>query len=145
MLHHVSAAYVDLKIMNPEEHKNTVEWIIKNPGKSGSGQMRRMQDFRLVIRVPVIPGINDSEENLHRTGAFAGRLKHLDAIELLPRHSLGAGTYRKLGRPYLLPDLQPPSPEELDRCREILSLLCKTGKFSFHECRGDMHETGYPN
>ena len=81
--------------------------------------------FRLVIRVPVIPGINDSEENLHRTGAFAGRLKHLDAVELLPCHSLGAGTYRKLGRPYLLPDLQQPSSEELDRCREILSLYVK--------------------
>ena len=125
ILHHVSAAYVDLKIMNPEEHKKycgvdnkKILENLKRTNETNAG-------FRLVIRVPVIPGINDSEENLHRTGAFAGRLKHLDAVELLPCHSLGAGTYRKLGRPYLLPDLQPPSSEELDRCREILSLYVK--------------------
>ena len=121
ILHHVSAAYVDLKIMNPEKHKKYCGTDNKKILENLKRTNETNAEFRLIIRIPVIPGINDSEENLHRTGAFAGRLKHLDSIELLPYHQQGTGTCQKPG----LPDLQTPAQEELERCREILSLYVK--------------------
>lgn len=76
--------------------------------------------FRMVIRTPVIPGINDSEEELKRIGAFCAGLKRLEYVQLLPYHKLGTETYKKLGRPYLLEDVQSPTAEHMEYCRSIV-------------------------
>ena len=76
--------------------------------------------FRLVIRTPVIPGVNDSEEELDRIGRFCAGLHRLEYIQLLPYHKLGTETYKKLGRPYLLEGVNSPTKEEMDRCRDII-------------------------
>ncbi len=43
----------------------------------------------IIIRVPMIPGVNDSEENLQATRDFASRLETLIEIEYLPYNSGG--------------------------------------------------------
>lgn len=58
--------------------------------------------FDLVLRIPLIPGLNDSDENLLRIAAFASGLKRLRAVEFLAYHRLGKETYRALGRAYPL-------------------------------------------
>lgn len=55
---------------------------------------------QVLIRIPVIPGVNDS---LVALSAIVGRLKTIPAlhrIELLPYHRTGADKYRRLGREY---------------------------------------------
>jgi pyruvate formate lyase activating enzyme len=56
----------------------------------------------VTIRIPVIPGYNDSKENITETVNFVRRLKNITKIELLPYHSLGAVKYEGLGRIYPL-------------------------------------------
>ena len=73
-----------------------------------------------MVRVPVIPGYNDSPENFTAMAEYLGKLKGIEAVELLPYHNLGAPKYLALGREYPLEGLRSPEPEEL---RELGSLL----------------------
>lgn len=41
-------------------------------------------------------------------------------VQLLPYHKLGTGTFKKLGRPYLLEDVQFPTAEHMEHCRSIV-------------------------
>jgi pyruvate formate lyase activating enzyme len=55
-----------------------------------------------VIRLPLIPGYTDSEENVAAVAAFARELPGVEEIHLLPYHRLGEPKYRRLGRHYAL-------------------------------------------
>ena len=74
----------------------------------------------LVVRVPVIPGYNDSPENFSAMAGFLGGLNGVESVELLPYHNLGAPKYLALGRGYPLEGLRTPDPGEL---RVLGSLL----------------------
>lgn len=120
LMQYVHTAYADLKLFDRELHKFYTgvsnELILENLRKTAS----LPSSFRLIVRIPVIPGINDSEKELKSMGAFAAGLKRLELIQLLPYHKLGAATYEKLNRPYLLEAISPPSAEHMGRCREIV-------------------------
>jgi pyruvate formate lyase activating enzyme len=75
-------------------------------------------DVNLIIRVPVIPGINDSNNNLIRTAEFVKELG-LKELYLLPYHSLGVRKYSQLGRKYKL-NINPPTVERINEIKEIL-------------------------
>ena len=103
LLPYLDCVLADLKHMNNEQHKR---W-------TGADNLSVLENIRridssdfpvsLVIRVPLIPGINDDDENLKAAAMLARELtKKLQAIELLPYHRLGLNTYRMLGRPYQL-------------------------------------------
>lgn len=120
MLPYIGTLFADLKFVSKELHKkycgvcNSV--ILENMEKLGA----RTEPFQFVIRTPLIPGVNDSPEELEKIGAFCARLKKLDHLQLLPYHKLGEGTYAKLGRPYPLAGINPPSKEHMEACLEIL-------------------------
>ena len=81
---------------------------------------------RLVVRTPIIPGINDDPRELEDVGRFCARLNWLDHVELLPYHKLGTATYEKLGRPYLLGHVPTPAPEQMEACRNVVRRYVKT-------------------
>ena len=120
LLPYVNTAFVDLKLMDEEKHKtycgtsNTL--ILENLKKTNDAGCR----FKLVIRIPIVPGVNDSEEELTRMGRFCAGLEKLAQVQLLPYHRLGTATYEKLGREYLLTDVALPSSEAMDACRNII-------------------------
>lgn len=65
----------------------------------------------MIVRLVIVPGLNDSEEELQARIDFVRSLKVVDQIDLLPYHRLGVGKYSRLGKSYLHQGLQ--SPEEL--------------------------------
>ncbi|WP_243112800.1 MULTISPECIES: glycyl-radical enzyme activating protein [Acutalibacteraceae] len=118
ILPHVNTVFVDLKLFSNDLHKRYCgtdnDLILQNLLKTNEAE----GSFRLVVRRPIIPGINDSREELDKMGEFCARLRRLDHVQLLPYHRLGAETYKKLGRPYPLEALQIPAPEHMLWCRE---------------------------
>jgi pyruvate formate lyase activating enzyme len=54
----------------------------------------------IYLRLPIIPGQNDSEENLRAVCEFAEDLPSLVEINLLPFHHLGKARYAALDREY---------------------------------------------
>lgn len=108
----------DLKEFNPEKHKKMTgvgnELIIKN--------LRTLVQSkkRLWIRIPVIPGYTDSDENMMGLGSILKDLQSIERIELLPYHKLAEDKYRRLGKAYALEGTEPPSAEKMAELAEIL-------------------------
>ncbi|MCR5294878.1 MAG: pyruvate formate lyase-activating protein [Lachnospiraceae bacterium] len=73
------------------------------------------------IRHVLVPGINDSEEDLQRTADFIRTLKNVGRVEVLPYHTLGVYKWEELGIPYLLEGVEPPSEESVERAKRILA------------------------
>jgi pyruvate formate lyase activating enzyme len=100
----------DLKLMDEERHEHYTgvhnRWILENLRWAGR-QTRPV----LTVRVPLIPGVNDDEENLRSTGRFIAGLPEVPRVDLLPYHRLGVDKYGRMGRRYNLGDVAPP-PEE---------------------------------
>lgn len=74
----------------------------------------------VIVRFPVIPGLNDDRENVGLMVSMMDRLG-LHRIDLLPYHRIGTDKYRRLGRPYELADLQPPSAEAMENIRRAFA------------------------
>jgi pyruvate formate lyase activating enzyme len=74
----------------------------------------------MIIRIPVIPGINDDELNLQQTGKFLGSLPNVPPVELLPYHNIAEGKYAGLGKEYPIPEIQSPTPERMVMNASIL-------------------------
>ena len=51
----------------------------------------------MVIRVPIIYGVNDSEENIRNTALFVKQNVLGGKMELLPYHKFGIDKYKALG------------------------------------------------
>ena len=73
------------------------------------------------IRHVLVPGINDSKEDLSRTTDFIGTLKNVEKVEVLPYHTLGVFKWEELGYRYTLTDVEPPSDESVAMAKRILS------------------------
>jgi glycyl-radical enzyme activating protein len=84
---------------------------------------------RLIFRIPIIPGFNDSVENIDKTGRFilsAGR----NEVNILALHHLGREKYPLLGRKYYTTDFKIPTSDDLDKiARQFASMGidCYTG------------------
>ena len=121
LLPYLNCALADLKHMDTVQHKKWTgvgnELILEKLVKIDASHF----SVRLTIRVPLIPGINDNDENLSALAAFSRRLKRLETIELLPYHRLGSDTYRLLGRTYAIESVAAQSWEEMEERAFFLS------------------------
>ena len=74
--------------------------------------LQRLHDSgaAILIRVPMIPGLNDRPDNFQGLANLAARLPHIQGIELLPYHPLGVSKRERLG---MEPDVsRPVSPDD---------------------------------
>ena len=70
----------------------------------------------MIARVPILPGYNDSPENLDKTAKFiANELGATIKVHLLPYHRLGETKYERLEEPDKLVSIQPPSDEHMEK------------------------------
>lgn len=108
---------LDLKIMDPERHRQIIG--VPLPPILEHIQEIAGAGLPIIIRVPVVPGYTDSPVNLHAIADFSRALKSLCQVELLAFHQLGRPKYRQLGKPYTLPELKPPSEEDMLRAKQV--------------------------
>ena len=104
--------------------KNPVyKWTIEKkepPVTPPSGTFTAVSGKEIEIRMPLVPGFNDEEENLEAAGRFLAGLKPLRGVRLLPYHSFGRSKYRAVGHPDTMPDVASPSSEQLAHAADIL-------------------------
>lgn len=105
--------YVDIKHMDKDFHKQLIGYdnslILDNIKKVDQSKYQ----LEIIVRIPMIPGVNDSDSNMSETVEFSRSIKKLKEIELLAYHRLGIETYRHLEMDYTLKDLIPPSREQI--------------------------------
>lgn len=108
----------DLKLIDESRH-------IKATGISNSmiiGNLRSLAEDRreVLIRMPIIPGINDDRENILATGEFIVSLPDVKDVQLLPYHKIGEGKYLLLNRQNEILEIEPPSRQKLIEIKEML-------------------------
>ena len=113
VLPHADVIYVDMKIMDEAAHK---KYVGGNTALIRENLRRIDQSdhpIKLRIRVPTIPTINDTADNMKALVDFCRGFQKIEFIELLPYHRLGIETYRELGKTYKLPEVESPSEEHM--------------------------------
>jgi len=97
----------DLKLIDDQRHRKFTgvsnELILSN--------LQRLAESgaQIEVRIPLIPGINDDDENLYQSAVFIAGLPDITKIELMAYHDIAASKYGSMGLPYPLPDTAPPS------------------------------------
>jgi pyruvate formate lyase activating enzyme len=108
----------DLKHMDPEEHT-------KYTGVDNTRILDNLRDLAsrdavVNIRIPLIPGVNDSRENLLQTASFLTSLPKTYPVSLLPYHAAATEKYHKLGEEYRMKDTLPPTEHQLRQAARLL-------------------------
>lgn len=118
ILRYVDLVFFDLKHMNTIKHKKFTgvpnELILSNLERIvGLGKSIR-------IRVPLIPGFNDSEEHLKCLSNYLSKLS-VETLDILPYHKIGVSKYKSLNREYKLKDLKLHTKERLLKIKDLIS------------------------
>ena len=100
--------FIDLKHIDSEKHKELTgvpnEIILENMKKLCEWSLEKT--FRVIIRIPVIPGCNDNEEALISAAKFIAKLPSNPEVNILPYHNLGTSKYGMVGLDYELKELK---------------------------------------
>ena len=75
----------------------------------------------VVVRTPVVPGINDTVEDIRAIADFIEEAGGAKAYEVLPYHGFGEPKYERLGKHYRLSHLEPPSAKRMHELSQIAS------------------------
>ena len=116
----VDLVLMDNKHMDTKIHKKLTgvknELILENTEKVAN------LGVPVIIRVPLIPGLNDSDENISQLGQFMKDC-NLPRVDLLPYHRFSLSKHQALGNSYMLEDLSNPEEDEVRRVAHTLEAL----------------------
>jgi len=112
IIDNVDLILFDIKHMNNEKHlkytgvSNTV--ILENLKKLSE------RGSNIYIRMPIIAGVNDNDENIDAAVAFLSKLNIIQ-VNLLPYHKMGMDKYRRLNMQYKLSGEETPTEEAMNQ------------------------------
>ena len=120
LLENSSLFLLDMKVIDEEQHKKLAGASKQNV----LGLFRYLDEkkFPVGVRRVLVPGYNDREEFLRKEGEFFASLGNIQRIEVLPYHALGTFKYEKLGIPYALKGVNPPTPDEVEKANRLLGV-----------------------
>lgn len=122
--------FADIKHIDPDKHKQLTgvsnELILHNIRKLAE-YVRSNNKPRLILRIPVIPGLNSDEPTMLRTAKFISSLPGRIEVNLLPYHRLGSDKYEMIGLTYKLHDLEMLKPKDdiMLKYRDVISSCAK--------------------
>ena len=122
-LRDIDFMFVDIKHMDDDVHRlwtgcsnarilDNCRWL---------GDILARLDVTLVVRTPVVPGVNDGKEAIEAIAAFVkAHMPSAKVYQLLPYHRLGRGKYRNIGRQCKTEDIAPPSERRMEDLNAIV-------------------------
>ena len=108
----------DIKGIDPQEH-------LRNTGVSNEPILKNLKRLDslgkpVIIRMPIIPGYNDSKQNIQHAAEFLSNLKTVERVDLIAYHEYSRIKYQQLDREYKLHIQQPLTEERLNDIKETL-------------------------
>ncbi len=118
ILEYVDLVLYDIKQMNSGKHKEYTgvpnELILENLKKVDA------LGKPIWVRIPLIPSLNDDEENFRQIGEYLSEIKHLERVDILRYHKLAESKYEHTGQSYRLKGLDTPEKNEVEYLKKIL-------------------------
>ena len=110
----------DIKMMDLGSH---MEWTKAGNTKILANLKALSENgAQIIIRIPLIGGVNDTDQNIEQTAAFiAGLAGDKKEVHLLPYHRIAQHKYSKLGKSDNFEPLQEPDNETLFRAVAIFA------------------------
>lgn len=107
----------DLKGMDDIQH-------VKDTGVSNEIILKNMRSLGsigkpMIVRVPLIPGHNDSNEQIEALGQFLASINSVERVDIMNYHEYGISKYGQLGMKYLL-TCEKHSTERVEEMKVIL-------------------------
>lgn len=118
ILSKMNLIFVDIKHMDDDKHKFHTgvgnKKILEN--------ISRLKELKVpvVVRIPVIEGVNSDEENIRETAKFVKANLVQSKIELLPYHSFGDSKYEALGLEKPSREFKRPWDENIKKLERII-------------------------
>ena len=109
----------DIKLMDARRHLQYTS--VSNKKILDNLERLLSEGAHVIVRIPLIPGVNDDEENLHSVGAYLSSIKHLEGVEVMPYHEIGLAKYQALGMHYKLGSTLTPTDVEIRNIEQLLS------------------------
>ena len=126
ILAYTDTVLMDIKHINGEKHKEFTtqhnDLILAN------ARIIAREAERLIIRTPVIPTFNDTEEEIRDIAEFAKSLGSVEEMHLLPYHRIGSDKYAGLGRSYTMAHIEPPTKEHMQKLLEVVNATGLIGR-----------------
>lgn len=108
---------MDIKMMDSDKHQRATgvpnARILENAQKLGQGPLP------LIVRTPVIPGVNDTPEDIAAVAGFIASFPSLVYYELLPYHPMATSKYRSLDQSYDAADLKSPPKAQMEALADV--------------------------
>ncbi|MBE6548907.1 MAG: glycyl-radical enzyme activating protein [Ruminococcaceae bacterium] len=122
LLPYVDTVLMDIKHTDPEKHK---EFTTRDNGLILENAKHIAREAKcLIVRTPVIPTFNDTEDEIRSIANFAKSLDGVREMHLLPYHRIGSDKYAGLGRQYTMAHISPPKKEQMEK---LLAIVNETG------------------
>lgn len=117
MFPYIDLVLMDIKSTNEEIHKKFTgvsnDLILSNAPKIA-------EIAKTVIRVPTIPEVNATAEDIQSICDFAKTLTGVETIHLLPYHTYGENKYDLLGKDYLMKEIKSLTKDEINDLKLIV-------------------------
>ena len=128
LLPYLDLYLMDIKHADSGKHKEFTgvgnERILENAARVAKSGVE------LIVRTPVVPGFNDTPEEIRAISRIAASLPGVREHHLLPYHKLGSDKYAGLGRNYSMKSAETPSHERMEYLLSIAEesgLKCQIG------------------
>jgi len=112
----------DIKFIDSEKHEKYCggpnEIVLKNLEHISQARTK------ILIRIPVIPSINDDLQEMKGIFEFIKDLKNIETVHLLPYHNIQTDKYNRIGMKYELPEISGDESQNMDEIKRLFS-----GKF----------------
>jgi len=93
----------DIKFMDSRKHEEYCgapnDLVLKNL------ECLAGTDAKLLLRIPIIPTINDDMQEMGEIFEFVKGMKNIETVHLLPYHNIHSEKYKRLGKEYSLMDI----------------------------------------
>jgi len=112
-LDRIDLVILDVKTWDPERHRH-LTGVDNAPTLEFARRLSRRK-MPLWIRLVLVPGLTDDTENVAQIARFSAGLGNVERVDVLPFHQMGRFKWKELNLNYTLNDVQPPSPEAVER------------------------------
>jgi pyruvate formate lyase activating enzyme len=114
-----SMIYFDVKLLDSDAHRywtgvpnTTILDNLRGLCMSNGGG-------KITVRIPCIPGVNDSPENIQETAEFV-KVLGIPAIQLMPYNVMAGEKYRWIGKAYTLEKTEPRDKTHYEKLNKII-------------------------
>lgn len=116
----------DLKLMDEQKH-------IQYTGVSNKMIHENLERLtsngkKVILRIPIIPGITDTNENIDQAINYISLLKNISEVDLLPFHRTANSKYERMKKENKIHNIEPPKDDEMKNLYDRFSALGCTVK-----------------